>query len=535
MTEHIVLWAALLLVITLTTYTAQRTGLPTPVALVVAGLTMSWIPGMPHVRFDPNVVLNAVLPLLIYTGAVVVPWRELRRNLRPVGILSIGLVLFTTCGVTLLARLLFPGMPWAAAILLGAVISPPDDVAASMVMKRIPIPRRITTILEGEGLINDVTALTIFRLALVAVAGGTVSAASISLGFLATLAGGALYGWLVGWFALKLRQLLQDTHLEITVSLITPFVAYLLPEHLGVTGVLSTVVAGVYISAKSPRMISADTRMQAHQLWLVVSFWLNSVLFLALGLQFKQVTTAVVGVSLSQLILWGALFSASVILLRFIWVIPAAHVPRMVSARLRRTDPVPPLRHLVLLSYSGMRGAISMAAVLSIPTMLSDGTSFPYRDIIVFITFSVILVTLVGQGLLLPLVVRLLCVDREAIAEERDHRLKELQARIAATEAGIQTLNALEAAGHAPAAIIRTQRSEREGYLEKLKEHVKAYADENLHANIISSLRVRALEIQAERAELVRLLRDDTITDRVLIAVERDLDLREARIMKAPH
>ena len=531
MTEHIFLWAALLLVITFITFAAQRTGLPTPVALVVAGLAMSWIPGMPHVRFDPNVVLHAVLPLLIYTGAVVVPWHDLRRNLRPVGILSIGLVMFTTCGVTLLARVLFPGMPWAAALLLGAVISPPDDVAASMVMKRVPIPRRITTILEGEGLINDVTALTIFRFALVGVAGGNVSSVNLSLGFLATLVGGALYGWLVGWLALKLRQLLRDTHLEITVSLITPFAAYLLPEYFGVTGVLSTVVAGVYISAKSPQRISAVTRLQAHQLWLVVSFWLNSVLFLALGLQFKLVTTAVAGVSLSRLILWGALFSASVIVLRFVWIFPAAHLPRLLSATLRRADPVPPLRHLLLLSYTGMRGAISMAAVLSIPTVLPDSTSFPYRDIIVFITFSVILVTLVGQGLLLPLVVRLWGIDKEAIAQQKSDKLAELQAKIAAAEAGIRTLNALEASGQASVAVSQAERFERENYLEELKRHVDAHANEKICSIEMDSMRVRELEIQAERAELVRLLREDRITDRALIAVEHDLDLREARIV----
>ena len=535
MTEHILLWAALLLVITFTTYMAQRTGLPTPVALVVTGLALSWIPHTPQVRFDPDVVLNAVLPLLVYTGAVVVPWHDLRRNLRPVGVLSIGLVIFTTCGVTLLARLLFPDMPWAAALLLGAVISPPDEVAASMVMKRIPIPRRVITILEGEGLINDVTALTIFRFALVGVAGGTVSAVNVSLGSSATLVGGALNGWLVGWLALKLRQLFEDTHLEITVSLITPFAAYLLPEHLGVTGVLSTVVAGVYVSAKSPRMISADTRLQAHQLWLIVSFWLNSVLFLALGLQFKQVAATVSGISLSTLILLGAVFSVSVIVLRFVWVFPAAYLPRMISKTLRHTDPVPPLRHLFLLSYTGMRGAISMAAVLSIPPLLPDNTSFAYRDIIVFITFSVILVTLVVQGLLLPIVVRLLGIEHEVVAQQKADRLAVLQTKIAAAEAGIRALNALGNTGQAPVEVSKVQRLEREKYVEDLKQHVDAHANESVWANIVDGIRVRKLEIEAERVELVRLLREDRITERALIAVEHDLDLREAQIIKESH
>lgn len=530
MEELITLWTALLIVVTLVTYLAQRIALAEPVLLVLAGLVISLVPHVPHVILSPELVLNVVLPLLIYTGAVVVPWHDFRRNLRPIGILSIGLVGFTTCGVALLAHFLIPGMSWAPALVLGAVISPPDDVAVAIVTRRLSIPRRLLVVLEGEGLVNDVTALTIFRFALIAAAGGTVSMWTISLSFLATLAGGILYGLLVGWLALKLRQKMHDTQLEITVSLITPFVAYLVPEHFGVTGILSTVAAGVFISAQSPKGISPQTRLEAHQLWVIISFWMNNMLFLVLGLQLKSVTAEVADIALSQLAVYGALFTALVIALRFIWVYAAAYLSRWLSPSLRKTDPIPPSRHLFLVAYSGMRGAISMAAVLSIPLTSPNGQEFPHRNLIVFVTFFVILATLVGQGLLLPLVVRKLCIGEDGDREQQQDSLGELRARIAASEAGIARLHTLEREGVFPREIIEALLRERESYGREVAFHLGGQRDAELRKIALMGLEARKIEISAEREKLLEMLRGGEINEYVLIRIEHDLDLRAARL-----
>lgn len=530
MAELIALWSALLILITLVTYAAQRFSLPAPVLLVLAGLLISLLPFTPRVTLHPQLVLNAFLPLLIYTGAVTIPWHEFRRNLRPIGILSIGLVAFTACGVALLAHALLPGMPWAAAFVLGAVISPPDDVAVAVVTRRLPVPRRIVTILEGEGLINDVTALTLFRFALVAAAGGSVSATGISLVFLGALAGGIAYGLLVGWIALALRARMQDTQLEITLSLVTPFAAYLLPEHLGVTGILSVVAAGILVSAQSPRRIPAQTRLQVHRLWETVSFWLNSLLFLVLGLQLRTVAADASGVPLPRLIGYGALFSLLVIALRFVWVYPVARLTRVVFPSLRRTDPLPPSRHLFLVAYAGMRGAISMAAVLAIPLALPGGAPFPERGVIVFVTFFVVLVTLVGQGLFLPQVVRALGIDRDGLRERRRDRATALRARIAASDAGIACLDRLARDGRLPGNARDSLVREREIYRRGIARQLDGEDDAAARAVAAAAFDARRAEIGAEREALLAMLADGAIDDHVLVRIEHDLDLRESRL-----
>jgi monovalent cation/hydrogen antiporter len=525
-------WTGLLGIVVLVTFIAQRFYAPAPVLLVPVGLALSVVPGLPAVTLHPDLVLNALLPLLVYTSAVVIPWRTFRHNLRPIGLLSVGLVLFTTAGVALLGRFLFPSLPWGVLVVLGAIISPPDDVAVAVVASRLPIPRRILTILEGEGLVNDVTALTLFRYALVATAGGAISAWQVSLFFLVTLLGGILYGLAIGWLALQIRRRLHDTNLEITVSLITPFVAYLLPERLGVTGILSVVVAGIVVSAQSPRMIPAITRLRVHDLWRIVAFWLNGLLFLLLGLQMRDVSHAALGLPLSRLLLAGFGFSLLVIVLRFVWVYPVAYLSRLLIPSLRRSDPLPPPRHLFLLAYTGMRGAISLAAALAIPLSLPGGGPFPGRNLVVFITFCVILVTLVGQGLFLPLVVRLLRLAREGTRERRQESRLELETMIALARAGIRRLDALAHHQAIPAELLATLREERKSYIDELERHVGGHRHETPQRLAGLDLKLQYIEIQAERQKLMQLLEAGRIDDETLVRAERDLDLREARLQE---
>lgn len=525
-------WTGLLGIVVLVTFIAQRFYAPAPVLLVPVGLALSLVPGFPVVTLRPDLVLDALLPLLVYTSAVVIPWRTFRHNLRPIGQLSVGLVLFTTAGVALLGHFLFPSLPWGVLVVLGAIISPPDDVAVAVVASRLPIPRRILTILEGEGLVNDITALTLFRYALVATAGGAISAWQVSLFFLAALLGGILYGLAIGWLALQIRRRLHDTNLEITVSLITPFVAYLVPERLGVTGILSVVAAGIVVSAQSPRMIPAITRLQVHDLWRIVAFWLNSLLFLLLGLQVRDVSHAALGMPFSGLLLAGLWFSLLVIVLRFVWVYPVAYLSRWLIPSLRRSDPLPSSRHLFMVAYTGMRGAISMAAALAIPLSLPGGAPFPGRSLVVFITFCVILVTLVGQGLFLPLVVRMLRLAREGARERRQESRLELETMIALAQAGIRRLDALARHRAIPAELIATLREERQSYIDELERHVGGHRHEAPQRLAGLDLKIHYIEIQAERQKLMQLLDAGRIDDETLVRAERDLDLREARLQE---
>lgn len=532
MIAAVAVWTGLLIVIVAVTSLGQRFRVPVPLLLVLTGLVLSAVPGLPQVALNPDLVLDAVLPLLVYTSAVVIPWHEFRRNLRPIGLLSVGLVLFTTFGVALLARTLVPGMSWIAALVLGAIVSPPDDVAATAVTERLPVPRRLVIILEGEGLLNDATALTVFRFALIGAAGGAMSFWQAPLFLFGTLVGGVAYGLAVGWLALKLRERVRDTTLEITLSLITPFAAYLVPEWLGMTGIPAVVAAGLVVSAQSPRLIPAATRVQVHSLWRIVSFWLNSALFLLLGLQLPRVAGEIVGMSLTEMVRDGLLFSLLVIALRFAWVYPAAYLSRWLVPSIQRRDPLPPARHLFMIAYTGMRGAISLAAALAIPAALPSGEPFPARHLIIFVTFFVILATLLGQGLGLPYLIRRLGIDRDGLREREQESRRVLEVRAAAVKAGLARLADLKRDPAVPAELIEPLRQEREYYLHELHHHMGGRCDEVLRRLARVDWDVHRTELAAEREALLAMLREGHITDQILVQVEHDLDLREMRLQE---
>lgn len=532
MISAIALWTGLLTVVVVVAQVAHRLKLPTPLLLVLAGFGLGAVPWMPPVTLDPDLVLDAILPLLIYTSAVTIPWHEFRRNLGAISLLSVGLVFFTTACVALLAHHVIAGMSWSVAFVLGAVISPPDDVAVATVTDRMPIPRKLVMILEGEGLLNDASALTVFRFALAAAAGGSVSWVHMTGFFAAALIGGIAYGLLVGWVALYLRRILRDTLLEITVSLITPFVAYLGPEYLGLTGIPAVVATGLLVSAQSAEKIPATTRLQVHSLWRITSFWLNSVLFLVLGLELKGIISGAAPLPLATLMRDGLRFSLLIIAVRFFWIYLTGYLAQRVFRALRLPDPLPPSRQLFLIAYAGMRGTISLAAALAVPLWLPNGDPFPDRALILFVAVAAILVTLLGQGLGLPALLRRLGIAADGRREQAQEHRRVLEARIEAVQAGIARLKALAAPGGAQAALVAPLLAERARYLEALGHHFAGSEDVGRRQIAATNLALHREEIAAERAALLRMLAQGRIGDEILVQVERDLDLREMRLQE---
>src|SRR4051812_13635912 len=395
----------LLIVIAAIAVAETRLRIPSAILLMLTGVILALIPGLPAVELAPELVLLLVLPPIVYSSAVAMSWREFRFNLRPISLLALGCVAFTTVATAAAAHWVL-GLPWPVGFVLGAIVSPPDAVAPLSVARRMQLPRRILVVLEGEGLANDATALVLYRFAVAAVSAGMFSLGEAAATFAAIVAGELVWGIGVGWLMLRLRRWVGDPRIEITLSIITPFLAYWPPEHLGGSGVLATVTAGLYISWNGLRLISAATRLQGIFFWSFFIYLVEGLVFLATGLQARTLMARIELYPVSELLASAAIVSAVVIVARFVWMFPAIYVPRWLSASLRRRDPSPPWQWPFVLAFTGVRGIVSLAAALAIPFATADGSPFPARDLILFLTFSVIVVTLVVQGLMLPFVIR---------------------------------------------------------------------------------------------------------------------------------
>jgi monovalent cation/hydrogen antiporter len=521
---------ALLALLIAASLAARKISFQEPLLFVLTGLVVSFIPGLPAIALDPELVMDVFLPLLVYATAVEVPWREFRANLRPIGFLGIGLVVFTTFGIAAFAHAIVPGLQWPAAFVLGALISPPDEVAAASVLQRLPIPRRLVVILKGEGLVNDVTALTIYRYAVLAAVSGSFSLSHASFFFLAAAIGGTLYGFAVGWVALRVRRFLGDPRLEVTVSLMTPFVAYLLPEHFGSTGVLATAVAGLVVNANSPHMISAETRLHAMPVWAMIDFLLNGVLFLLLGLQVKTVVSNVSQGSTESAVLVAAAVAVAIVVLRFAWVYVTIYSRWLWRTRDNAPVAAPRRNHVFLISWTGMRGAISLAAALAIPLALPDGSAFPARDLLIFATFAVILATLVVQGGSLPFVIRALGIEREGEKEREELVACEFQGRIGVIDAGIARLEELAKAGEIPEEVSVRHRHQLEHARRTLKRQLAGQNDPVIEKIAEREHFLNAEVVDAQRAKLLQLRSEGKIDDDTVHRIERDLDEQERRL-----
>lgn len=496
------------------------------ILLVIAGISLALTPGLPRVELAPELVLLGILPPLIYSAGVAMSWREFRFNLRPISLLAFGCVVFTTCAVAAVAHWLL-GLPLAVGFVLGAIVAPPDVVAPLAIVRPLGLPRRLLVVLEGEGLANDATALILYRFAVAAVGTGLFSFSQAAGTFGLILVGEIGYGIIVGWVSLRLRRWAHDPRVEITLSLMTPYVAFLLPQQLGGSGVLATVATGLFVSWNGPLLIPAATRLQGIFFWDLLIYFLEGFVFLVTGMQIRTLLDRTATVELRALGLAVLLTVVAVIVARFVWVFPATYLPRWLSPSLRRRDPLPPWQWIFILAFVGVRGVVSLAAALAIPLATVAGAAFPDRDLILFVTFGVIIVTLIGQGLLLPGVVRLLRLGRDARGEREREKKAELAARSAALNFAQDRLERLTSDRRVSPEILSSLRGRHEYRAARLPNDTSAGFD-TAEAEIEAD--IRAELIAAEREYIYRLLRDGQLTDEARRRIERDLDLEEASI-----
>ena len=503
---------------------ARRLNVAPSILLVIAGIAMALIPGLPRVALAPEIVLLVILPPLIYSAGVAMSWREFKFNLRPIALLAFGCVIFTTCAIAAAAHYLLK-FDLAVGFLLGAIVSPPDVVAPLTIARRLRLPRRILVVLEGEGLANDATALILYRFAVAAVSTGTFSLPAAAGTFVLIVIGEIAFGIGVGWLSLRLRQWAREPRVEITLSLMTPYVAFWVPEHLGGSGVLATVACGLYVSWVGPRLIGFATRLQGIFFWDLIVYLIEGLVFLLTGLQARALIDQLHAFSIRDLAIATAWTALITILARFVWVFPATYIPRWVSASLAKRDPAPPWQGPFLLAFTGVRGVVSLAAALAIPYTLTNGQPFPHRDLILFVTFGVIIVTLVGQGLMLPTVVRWLGLSRVGRAERVHEIQEELAARQAALAEVEKHLDEFVARRDLPNDVIELLRTRNQSRTQILPDNLQ---DSLEHMRLSASLKKELIDI--EREFIYRLLRDGKITDEARRRIEYELDLEEAGV-----
>jgi monovalent cation/hydrogen antiporter len=514
----------LLAVLVVVAVVARRLNVAPSILLVIAGIGLALTPGLPRIELAPDLVLLGILPPLIYSAGVAMSWREFRFNLRPIALFAFGCVVFTTCAVAAVTHWLL-GMTLAVGFVLGAIVSPPDAVAPLAIVRNLGIPRRLVVVLEGEGLANDATALILYRFAVAAAATGLFSLGEAAGTFALIVVGEISYGIAIGWLSLRLRRWAGDPRVEITLSLMTPYAAFLLPAHLGGSGVLAAVAAGLFVSWNGPLLIPAATRLQGIFFWDFLVYLLEGLVFLITGLQIRTLLDHWDMTQLRGPLLAVLLTVAVVIVARFIWVYPAALLPRWLSPSLARRDPLPPWQWLFFLGFVGVRGVVSLAAALAIPFATTTGTPFPDRDLILFVTFGVIVVTLIGQGSLLPGLARWLDLGRAAVEERRRERAAELAARADALSMVQGRLDQLAAEGNISPEVLETLRTRHDYRAGRLPKTATDAAEAAMAA-----AEVRSNLIAAEREYIYRLLQDGKITDEARRRLERELDLEEASI-----
>ena len=503
---------------------AQRLKTAPSILLVIAGIGMALIPGLPRIQLAPEVVLLVILPPLIYSAGVSMSWREFRFNLRPIALLAFGCVVFTTCAVAIATHYLL-NFDWAIGFVLGAIIAPPDVVAPLAIARRLALPRRLLVVLEGEGLANDATALILYRFAVAAAVTGAFSLPEAAGTFTFIVIGEIFYGIAVGWLSLRLRQWAHEPRVEITLSLMTPYLAFWVPEHLGGSGVLATVACGLYVSWNGPRLISSATRLQGIFFWDLLVYLVEGLVFLLTGSQARALIDRVHGFSIRELVVATVWITLLVIAARFIWIYPATYLPRWLSPSLAKRDPSPPWQGPFTIGFVGVRGVVSLAAALAIPFALNNGQPFPHRDMILFITFGVIIITLVGQGLMLPFVVRWIGLTRLGKEEQAGAIQSELEARASALEQVEKRLEKVIAERELHDDVVQLLRTRNESRRQILPTNM----DDAL-SRVRQSAELKKELIDIERDFIYQLLREGKITDEARRRIEYELDLEEASV-----
>ncbi|WP_448627532.1 Na+/H+ antiporter [Geodermatophilus sp. URMC 64] len=505
------------------TAVARRVNVSAPLLLVVVGLAASFVPGIPDYAIDPDLILLLVLPPLLYSAALDSSYLRIRDNVRTIGLLAVGLVLVTTAVVGLAAWWLVPGLPLTSALVLGAVVAPPDAVAATAVGRRLGLPRRIMTILGGESLVNDATALTAYKVAVALVMGASYSILQ-GLGVFALAAGGgALIGWALGWLVHRVRLLLGDGVLESALGLLVPFIGYWVAEEAHASGVLAVVMAGLYLGHRG-HQADPVARLQDQAVWRAVDTLLESFVFALIGLQLREVTAAIDS-GLGRLTLVGLVLLLVAVVVRIVWVFPTTYLPRRLSARLRARDPSPAWQVPAVISWAGMRGVVSLAAAAAIPLATDAGAPFPGRDEIVYLAFLVTVGTLLLQGMTLPAVIRRLAVRGR---EDYTDALAEAQAQHDAARAASARLDELDDGDPLAERAVAKLRASLEARTNAAWERLGGPDSGATPSEVYRRLRRELL--LAEREVFLSYRDARRIDDEVFRRIQRELDLEEVML-----
>jgi CPA1 family monovalent cation:H+ antiporter len=503
---------------------AEPLRIPYPILLVLGGLVLGFGPGVPDIALPPDVVLVGILPPLLYSAAYGTGLRELRQNLRPISLLAIGLVTATTISVAAVAHYVI-GMSWAAGAVLGAIVSPTDPLAATEIGRRLGVPRRPLAIVEGESLVNDGTALVLFKFTVAAVVTGTFSLLHASAVFVWTVLGGIAIGLVVGYAIRFVRRRLDNPPLEVLIAFLTGYFAFLPANAVGASGVLAVVTAGIYMGWYTPELTTVESRLQGRAFWSIFTFIMNALLFGLVGLQLQPILDRLSGFTTPQLLGYAAAVAGVVIATRIVWAIPLTYLPRFLFPKIRQRDPYPPWQQPAFVCWTGMRGAVTLAAALAIPLTTDSGRAFANRDLIVFLAFSVVFATLVIQGLSMPLVIRALGLEDDGLSVK-----EEAKARIHAADAAIARLDELVDDG-----IVRADTAERlRGAYQFRQRRFRARFDDGDDGAIEEQSqqfqRARRELLDAERSAIVALRNEGRIAEEVMHRLQRDLDLEDSRL-----
>ena len=512
----IVLAIAFAAVVVAVTAIARRLPVPPPILQVLAGFLVGLVPGVAMPELRPDLVFFVFLPPVLWAAAFFTSVRDFNANIRPIGLLAIGLVIATSVAVAIAARMIFPDMSWPVAIALGAIVSPPDAVAAAAIVSRLPVPRRVVVVLEGESLVNDASALVLYRSAVAAAVTGAFSWGESIVRFFLDAGVGVLVGVLVAWLVLRLLRVSRDAMAETLLTLAAPFVAWLAAEMLHASAVLACVAGGIYLRRHFSSAVSPLSRLNNRSVWDLVVFVLNAAIFLMLGMQFRALLAAVPDRSLITLLTEGVIIALVAIVVRLVWVPIATALPRLLSSRVRRADPMPPWRPVFLVAWTSMRGIVSLATALALPATLASGAPFPYRNEIIVITVCVISVTLVVQGLTLAPLIR--AFD---FTPEQSHHAEARVAHLEAWRRGAEVLEDLSREPWVDPRDVEWLRSELRDRI-RLLEHPSGEPE--------NRRRLRTAMLRAERRMLVRLRNEGAISDDVLRELEHELDLEAVRM-----
>ncbi len=514
----------LLVMVAVFAVVAERIRVPYPIVMVLAGLAVSLVPHVPRVPLKPDVVFAIFLPPLLYSAAWLTSWREFRANLVTLAMLAVGLVAFTVWGVAELADHFITALDFKSGFVLGAVVSTTDAIAATAIARRVGLPKRVIDVLEGESMLNDATGLLALKFGVMIMVQGAMPTVGLGIAELIWLiAGGLGTGLVIGLLVAWCERFVDDGPVEILLSIITPYAAYLAGEAVGGSGVLSVVAAGLLLSRQSVTFFSARVRVQTLGVWRAMDFALNGLVFCLIGLQLPYVLAGIKGYSWGTLVCYGAVFSAVLIVLRIVWIFPAAKVAWWIRKNILKQKEEPPgPRVLLVVGWTGLRGVLSLAAAFALPEALADGRPFVQRNLIIFLAFAVILFTLVGQGLTLPWVIRMLGLSG------------------AADETGVEVRVARKAALEAGLSWLRQQRTERAGHFFDEAMNQYRYRLDSLtevRKKVRPERYERLVEIQQgaaneERRVLIAMRDEGKIGDEALREVESELDLSEIRLEK---